>query len=845
MNLRRKAVTSIAFIILLFWAGLLSFIYLQGLKDLDQVIESRVASARDIAGTLEVGLYPSYQKRIQSLVNTDSTPSHRDLVRAFHQRDRATLKKISTRFYNVFKREFPELKSFAWILPDNTAFLRIHLPDLSGDNISSMRPDIVEVNKTHQPISAYSTSGMGLGYHIAHPVFWQGEYSGVVQFGIDTSHILTLLHDRLNAPTGLLIPLEKAKFIKAGVQQKPLVDAGNFGILSQSPEAFEGSGSEFNWDQSQAWLKEKNKYYVALRLIPLLDYQQQPAGYIITKLDLTAEYLAAMTRFWTVLGASSILLLILFVLIYSNFNHLTKEIFTLNKSLEKRVEERSAELRKAKDKWVAMFNSIPDMVIIQNREMEITQANKATCDFFQKKPAEIIGTRCYELFHHKKCRCAGCEKIEYLLKEPAYKSTFVNEELQKTFHVTGAPIYGDDGQIDSFVQIIQDVTARKKLEEDLIQAQKMEAIGTLAGGIAHDFNNILSAIIGYATMAQMREQKSSRLSRDLDSIIKAGNRAADLVKQILTFSRKDATCEELFQPHLLLKEVLKMLRSSIPSSIAIDTDIDPDSGWIQASQVRLHQVIMNLCTNAVQAMPEEKGTLTIRLQPRRFKEEELSEPGIEPGEFICLSVADTGCGMDNRTLERIFDPYFTTKTGEQGTGLGLAVVHGIVHELNGFIRVFSESGQGSRFEIYLPTSTVQQQISREQTPQVLPSGTGRLLVVDDEAAIIEVMGEMLRELGYQVDTEQESRKALEKIRQRPSGYDLVITDQTMPAITGLELAEELYRLNPATPVIICTGYSSVIKEQNRLSRNIKKLMAKPLPLPELAITVQQILKQEA
>lgn len=852
MNLKWKAVISIMLIILLFWVGLVGFIYKQGLDDLNQVVANRVASARDVATTVEKALYPRFQKRILSLINVEVSDNRRNMIKAFHQRDRETLLKLSTPLYKLLKNESDELRSFAWILPDNTAFLRLHYPELKNDDVSQMRPDIAAANRKHRQVAGYSTSGMGLGYHISQPVFWQGEFSGVVQFGIDIAPLVSLLKDRLDAPTGIMIPQDKAQFIKQQHKQLPSLDIGDYVILSADPTDFSINTPELNWQEERSWFKEKDKHYALVRLLPLLDFNNKPVGYIVGKLDMSKDYFASMARFWTVFGTSSLLLLVLFVLLFTNFNHLLKEIFQLNKSLEKqnstlekRVSERSAELQRSKDNWVAMFNSIPDMVTIQDHDLKIIEANRAVCDFFQLEPEDIVGKHCYELFYERKSRCDDCKITEILQHQTAYKSTIYNDVLEKTFHITAAPIYNENGQVKSFVHITQDMTRQKQLEEDLIQAQKMEAIGTLAGGIAHDFNNILSAIIGYATMAHMREEEGSRLSRDLDSIIKAGNRAADLVKQILTFSRKDATCEELFQPHLLLKEVLKMLRSSIPSSIEIVTNVDPNSGWIQASQVRLHQVIMNLCTNAVQAMPGEKGTLTINLQPRVLKKEEISEPGIEAGEFICLSVADTGCGMDSRTIERIFDPYFTTKTGEQGTGLGLAVVHGIVRELNGFIRVFSEPGQGSRFEIYLPPSTLTEQVPLEQAPLALESGAGNLLVVDDEIAIIEIMGEMLRELGYQVDTELNSQKALEKIRQQPSRYDLVITDQTMPEVTGLELAEELYRLNPVVPVIICTGYSSIIKEQNSLSQNIKKLMAKPLPLAELASTVQLILKKGA
>jgi len=849
LKLKWKAILSIMSIILLIWAGLVGFIYEQGKEDLNLAIETRIASARDIATTMEKGLYPSYQKRIRSLVSTEASPARKKMVQAFYHRNREDLLKFSEPFYKVLQKESPELRSFAWILPDNTAFLRLHFQDLKGDNVAKMRPDIVAVNRQKRQIAAYATSGLGLGYHVSQPVFWQGEYCGAVQFGIDISQLVSLLKLSLNSPIGILIPSEKGQFIKQKYKQLPSLKVGEYLVLSANPTDFRIDNPELDWQAERSWFTEQNKHYAMIRLLPLLDFNKKPVGYIVSKLDLSDEYFAIMARFWAVIGTSSLLLILLFFLLYSSFNLLLKKIFQLNSSLEKqnstleqRVEERSAELKKSKDEWVAMFNAIPDMVSIQNRDLVIIEANKAICDFFGLSANEIIGKHCYELFYNRSESCPSCTKNKSFQTFSNYTTTINNEELQRTFQITAAPIYIQDKNSESFVHIIQDITDKKQLEEDLLQAQKMEAIGTLAGGIAHDFNNILSAIIGYATLAQMREPEESRLSNDLGNIIKAGNRAADLVKQILTFSRKDASCEELFQPHLLLKEVLKMLRSSIPSTIDMVTDIDPHSGWINASQVRMHQVIMNLCTNAVQSMKEEKGTLNIQLMSRQVTADEISEAEIKPGTFICLSVVDTGNGMDSRTMERIFDPYFTTKIREQGTGLGLAVVHVIIHELKGFIRVSSEIGKGSRFDIYLPSAEIQETIPLQMDDKFeLPTGTERLLVIDDEPPIIEITRDMLSELGYQVETESNSVAALGKIRQQPNRYDLVISDQTMPELTGLDLAEELQRLNPKVPVIICTGYSSIINGQTNLSPNIKKLMAKPLPLPELASAVRQAL----
>ena len=356
---------------------------------------------------------------------------------------------------------------------------------------------------------------------------------------------------------------------------------------------------------------------------------------------------------------------------------------------------------------------------------------------------------------------------------------------------------------------------------------------------------ILAAIIGSATMAKIKNQAQEGLQRDLENILNAGNRAADLVRQILAFSRKESSDNELFQPHLLLKEVVKMLRSTIPSSIEICDRIDPRCGWILANQTRLHQVIMNLCTNAIHAMEKEKGRLDIELSPVLVGPEDIREQEGDPGPFIRLRIKDSGCGMNQQTLERIFDPYFTTKPADKGTGLGLAVVHGIVLEMQGFIRIDSTVGEGSCFDVYLPEFIYEKQSTGESPEQPeLPRGNERLLVVDDDRSVAEITGDLLTELGYRVDTRYDSEEALEHLRQHPGDYALLLTDQTMPKLTGQELAEQLLMINPQLPVILCTGYSSLLRPEEQLPENVVQILSKPIRLPALADILRQTLDNQ-
>jgi PAS domain S-box-containing protein len=382
---------------------------------------------------------------------------------------------------------------------------------------------------------------------------------------------------------------------------------------------------------------------------------------------------------------------------------------------------------------------------------------------------------------------------------------------------------------------------RVQLKTQLIQAQKMEAIGTLAGGIAHDFNNILGAIIGYAEMALYDTQKDSMEHYNIDQVLKAGHRAKDLVKQILAFSRKSEQDKKIISLAPIVKEALKLLRASLPTSIEIEHNIEPNLDAIFADPTQMHQVMMNLCTNSAHAIGDARGILKVELHNVNLHGKKAAQyPELKPGPYVMLRISDTGHGMDSATMERIFDPYFTTKDKDKGTGMGLAVVHGIIKGHAGGIQVQSIPGKGTRFDVLFPIMGKQME-SETKELQALPTGNENILFVDDEESLIDLGKSMLQKLGYRVEMQTSPVEALEIFGAAPDKFDLVISDMTMPGMTGDLLASELMKIRPDIPVIICTGYSERIDEQRAKQLGIKGLMMKPFTIRILSKTVRDVL----
>jgi PAS domain S-box-containing protein len=482
-----------------------------------------------------------------------------------------------------------------------------------------------------------------------------------------------------------------------------------------------------------------------------------------------------------------------------------------------------------------------DPLVTINPEGRISDVNAATEQATGYPRDELVGTDFSDYFTDPQRARAGYEMV---FKEGLVRD-YPLEIRHRSGHITtvlyNASVYRDDtGSVIGVFAAARDVSEQQKLEVQLRQAQKMEALGTLSGGIAHDFNNILAAIVGFTELLSGHIAKGSRDAHRIERIMEAAIRGRELVQQMLTFSRKTEQEKKPLRVSSIVKETVKLIRATTPATISVKVNTVTESDLILGDPTQIQQVLMNLCTNAAYAMRENGGSLDIDLNDFSVSTSDGNPDGIEPGLYVKLTVRDTGTGISPDIVNKIFDPFFTTKKLGEGTGLGLSVVHGIVKHSNGHITVESELGRGSTFSVYFPRITGGPEADAVSDDE-LPTGSERILLVDDEKALVEMGEDILAELGYEVISRMSSREALSLLKEDPSRFDLVITDQTMPEMTGVELAKEILASRPNMPIIICTGFSYMVDAEKAKAAGIKAFAMKPLTKREIARTIRKVL----
>ncbi|MFH0783903.1 MAG: response regulator [Pseudomonadota bacterium] len=520
---------------------------------------------------------------------------------------------------------------------------------------------------------------------------------------------------------------------------------------------------------------------------------------------------------------------------------LQEAVQNLQAEIEKRTQAEKTIL-KAQKEWQEIFEAIGHMTMIIDKDHKIIAANRATLQQTGLSLEEIVGRKCHSIHHHTNQPTKNCP-LERMLEKNDFRVTEEEiEALGRSYIISCTPVFDEQGQLDKIIHIATDITTRNQLKKELIQAHKMEAIGSLAGGIAHDFNNILSAVLGFTDLSLLKVEKGSTLEKDLQQVYAAGIRARDLVKQILTFARKTDEDLKPVRIDLVAKEVAKFLRSSIPASIDIIEDIGSKS-FVLANPVKIQQLIMNLCTNASHAM-NETGILKISLHDVLLETADLPlDKGMAPGPYQRLEISDTGCGIPAEIIDSIFQPFFTTKGIHEGTGMGLAMVHSIVKECGGAVSVASQVGKGSVFTVFLPVTKREEQQEILYNDENLPTGSERILLVDDELPICRIASRMLQAYGYAITTETDSEKALALFAGEPKRFDLVITDMTMPKMSGDLLTKKILAIRPDMPVIIATGYNKRISAPEAIELGAKAFLTKPFEKAILVGAIRKVLDE--
>jgi len=526
----------------------------------------------------------------------------------------------------------------------------------------------------------------------------------------------------------------------------------------------------------------------------------------------------------------------------------TSELQAEIASLRDKLKQMQMDLERCKRTTNALLEAPRDVVLVLDSDGKFLAANKRGCESLGLELHEIVGRHSKDVLPPDvyESRVARLHKLIQTQKPVSFRDNRAGRIFDQIYY----PIFDEDGNVQQLVIYAKDVTKmvndekeKKITTENLQKVQRLETIGIMAGGIAHDFNNLLSPIIGYSDLALKRIDPSNKEHRFLQNIHIAALRAKNLVQQILVFSKQHKEVPKPIYLHHFIPEVIKLLKATALPHIKIRREVDKECGTVRADPFQIHQLLMNLCLNAVQAIEDKPGEITISLECFTADAEFLAQhPEQKRTEFALLRIADTGSGMDEQTMTRIFDPFFTTRAESDGTGLGLSVVRGIVSKYEGTIEVSSRIGQGTEFRVYFPSVSASI-LDDEITSVEIPTGGGEhVLFIDDEVLFAELNRDILSEMGYEVHVYTDSSAALEQFKATPDVYDIVITDMVMPGIQGTELAQEMKKIRPDIPVILTSGFSVKLNDQQLEKSGIDSVILKPIVPEDLNAMIRNMLE---
>jgi len=856
INIRKKAMVSVMVLIII--ASLICMVVFicHEKSDTSRIIEIQHIAVISLADEILQQVYQHYPRRLKNFIDYESAGTKKEIIDAFAGRDRQRLLKLTLPFLEGFKKENKYFDSLAWILPDNTVFLRVQYPEKYGDDISASRTDIAAVNRDHKPVTGFAVGPMGLQFRVVSPVFYGGVYLGAIQFGLDSRILYEGIEERIYEKTCLVVSRDVCHLAYDVTRKK--VECGQYVIRATDAAFFSDIKDQLVAPGAKRRIFHEGRYYMPINVKCLNDYSGKKLGDIVVALDITQEVLHSQQSLLIVFFLEIFLLFFSYVILNKSFasllnriSNLNNELAANNQMLEQRVAERTSSLQRAKEEWERTFDAVPDMIAILDAKFRIIRMNQRVIDNFGVSYQETLLKPCYQLMHGVSTPPEECPHCQLLKDHQFHSAEMYNEQIDRYLQVDVIPLFDEKNELYGSVHIARDITERKKNEEErteierqLRHAQKMESVGRLAGGIAHDFNNILSAINGYAELCLMRmDADSEHFREELEIILQAGQRAARLTQKLLAFSRKQIIRQELLNLNIEVGEMRKMLGRLLGEDIEIETKLEEGLWFVKADRSQIEQVLLNLAVNARDALPA-KGKLTIETANVSLDEDYVrSHFDIGAGRYVMLAVSDDGEGIAASIKEKIFEPFFSTKDSDKGTGLGLAMVYGIVKQNGGDVHVYSEPGEGTTFKIYLPQALPDGQ----QNKQIATVGDMKIIghetivLAEDDALVRAMLVSVLSESGYTVLEAENGRNALRICQEHQGVVDLLLTDVIMPVMGGVELAENITAIYPEITILFMSGYTeSAIIDHGVLKDDIN-FITKPISPPDLTAAVRHVL----
>ncbi len=755
-------------------------------------------------------------------------------------------KQLLTIYQPLFQklRDEYSITHFYFHCPNRVNLLRLHKPEKYGDLID--RHTAREAEQSGKTAWGVELGPLGtFTLRVVQPVHVDDILVGYLEIGQEIEEILNLISKRLGVELAVSIHKDAVDQQQWEVGMKMLGREGKYDrykddvliyhTLSSFPiecDPYIQGQEKHEHDTSVADVHFDKKSW-RIMSHPLKDVSGTEVGELIILHDITDSKTAFLLHVIIMTSMAMVLFIGLTICLYVILRRTNVGICKQQEALRKKTKE-----------WEKTFNAISDMIFLLDKDMHIVRANQAACDFFQIELSELIGSTCYSLFRGASESCSDCPVIASLCDKQNHSAIIEHPSLDKTFQLSASPVLDRNNEVLNIVYVVKDITDVKRLEEQLHQAQKMEAIGRLASGVAHDFNNILSAINGYSEICLMKMEADNPFRKEISTIFDSGKRAARLTQQLLAFSRKQIIRPELLVLTGIVDDSRKMLVRLLGEDIEININHGKELWPVKADRSQLEQVVLNLAVNARDAMPLG-GKLTIETANVSLDEAYRKvHYNIIPGDYVMLTISDNGKGMDEDISEHIFEPFFTTKGQGKGTGLGLATVHGIVKQNNGEIQIYSEPGKGSTFKIYLPRAD-EPLGKNDPVPFMedtsLSPGTETILLVEDDEIVRMVSVDILADLGYTLLEAENGEDALHVCSRYHGTIDLLLTDVVMPKMSGPELAKKMTDIYPKIKVLFMSGYTENAIVKHGVLADDVNFIHKPVTLISLSQTVRKVL----